>query len=191
MRGHDAFRLATLFAVILCYCTILLGGNVMASGNGLACPDWPSCFGNGNFLPALNGGVALEWSHRVSAFFTAACVLLVALLAVAFERHRRILVRLSLAGLALVVTEALLGGLVVQSQLQVPFILIHLAIATGLFGLLLVLAILANLREIPQRWVSWARQAMVEPTLGPDVPAGNPRPASPEPGRVGAAPREG
>jgi heme A synthase len=192
MRGHDYFRLATLFAVVLCYCTILLGGNVMASGNGLACPDWPSCFGNGNFLPALNGGVALEWSHRVSAFFTATCVLAVALLALAFERHRRILLRLSFAGLGLVVVEALLGGLVVRSQLQIPFILIHLAVATALFGLLLVLAILANLREVPRRWVSWAREAMVDtpPASSHPVPS-DPRPAPTDPGRVGAAPREG
>ncbi|MGA8664085.1 MAG: COX15/CtaA family protein, partial [Thermoplasmata archaeon] len=157
MRGHDVFRLATLFAVILCYCTILLGGNVMASDSGLACPEWPSCFGNGNLAPALQGGVALEWSHRVSAFFLATCVLVVAALALAFERHRRVLLRLSLLSLALVVAEALLGGLVVESQLEVPLILVHLALATALFGLLLVLALLSNLRELPHRWVTWAR----------------------------------
>jgi cytochrome c oxidase assembly protein subunit 15 len=88
MRGHDLFRCAIIFAVVLCYATILLGGNVMASDNGLACPSWPSCYGNGNFLPAFQGGAAVEWSHRVMAFFLAVSVTLLAGLAVAFERRR-------------------------------------------------------------------------------------------------------
>ena len=37
----------------------------------------------------------------------------------------------------------------VESQLEVPLILVHLALATALFGLLLVLALLSNLRELP------------------------------------------
>jgi heme A synthase len=191
MRGHDVFRCGTLFAVILCYCTILLGGNVMASGSGLACPDWPSCFGNGNFFPGLTGGVALEWSHRVSAFFLSSCVLVVAVLAIAFERHRPVLLRLSFASLALVVTEALLGGLVVRSDLQTSLILVHLGIATALFGLLLVLALLSNLRELPQRLVTWARNAVEETPPTPRELAPDPAPRPSDPGRVGAAPREG
>jgi heme a synthase len=162
MRGHDLFRCATLFAVVLCYSTILLGGNVMASDNGLACPHWPSCYGNNNFLPAFQGGAAVEWSHRVFAFFLGVSVAILALLGVAFERGRPALLRLSLGALGLVVTEALLGGLVVESQLAVALVLTHLAIATALFGLLLVLTLLANLREMPRRWIAWARRAVDE-----------------------------
>ena len=175
MRGHDLFRYSAIVACVLCYTTILLGGNVMASGNGLACPDWPSCFGNGNFLPAFQGGVIAEWSHRVSAFFLSITVLLLTLLGLAFERQRKILLRIAAASLGLVVTEALLGGLVVESGLQLTFILVHLGIATVLFGLLLVLALLANLRQMPQRWIDWARRAALEA-------APPPRPAS-DPGR--------
>jgi cytochrome c oxidase assembly protein subunit 15 len=162
MKGHDLFRCATLFAVVLCYATILLGGNVMASGNGLACPAWPSCYGNGNLLPAFQGGVSVEWSHRVMAFFLATSVVVLAVLAVAFERARPALRRMSLVALGLVVGEALLGGLVVESSLAAALVLVHLAIATALFGLLLVLALLANFRELPARWVAWARRAVDE-----------------------------
>ncbi len=166
MKGHDLFRLAAIVACVLCYTTILLGGNVMASDNGLACPHWPSCYGNGNFLPAFQGGVALEWGHRLSAFFLSLSILILALLGVAYERARRALMRMALGALALVVTEALLGGLVVESQLQTPFVLVHLGIATALFGLLLVLSLLANLREMPRRWIEWARRAADEPADG-------------------------
>ncbi len=159
MEGHDYFRIAVVLAAVMCYSTILLGGNVMASDNGLACPHWPSCFGNGNFLPGFHGGVALEWSHRVAAFFLSLSILAVAFLAVAFERQRKALLAMSLGALALVVVEALLGGLVVESGLATVLVLIHLAIATGLFGLLLILSLLANLRQLPRRWIEWARRA--------------------------------
>jgi heme a synthase len=182
VRGHDLFRCATVFAVVLCYATILLGGNVMASGNGLACPSWPSCYGNGNLLPAYVGGAAVEWSHRVMAFFLATSVLVVGVLAVAFERGRPALLRMSLGALGLVVTEALLGGLVVQSSLAVPLVLVHLGIATVLFGLLLILCLLANFRELPSRWIAWARRAVTEqPTGAPraSAPDRSPYPADP------------
>lgn len=192
MKGHDLFRFATLFAVVLCYATILLGGNVMASDNGLACPSWPSCYGNGNLLPAFQGGAAVEWSHRVMAFFLASIVLVLAVLAVAFERGRPALLRMAGAALGLVVTEALLGGLVVEESLAVTLVLVHLAIATALFGLLLVLALLANFRELPTRWVTWAQRALEErphPVVGEPGPGPEPFPS--ESGRASAYPREG
>ncbi len=162
MRGHDLFRYAAIVACVLCYTTILLGGNVMASGNGLACPDWPSCFGNGNYLPALTGGVFAEWSHRVSAFFLSSAILVLAIAGLLYERQRKSLLRISLAALGLVVTEALLGGLVIESALSPMIVLAHLGLATALFGLLLILVVLSNLREIPRRWLEWARRAAEE-----------------------------
>ncbi len=169
MRGHDLFRFAALVACVLCYSTILLGGNVIVSGDGLACPHWPTCYDNGNLLPAFTGGAAVEWSHRVFAFFLSVSVLGLAALGLAYERMRRILLRLSLLALGLVVTEALLGGLVVESNLATTFILIHLAIATALFGLLMIVALLANLREMPRRVIEWARRAADESPAPPPV----------------------
>jgi len=192
MRGHDLFRYAAIVACVLCYMTILLGGNVMASDSGLACPSWPSCYGNGNFLPAFQGGVALEWSHRVSAFFLATSIVLLALLGVAYERQRRVLLRIGFVALGLVVTEALLGGLVVEQQLMVDLVLVHLAIATALFGVLLILVLLSNLREMPRRWIEWARRAADESAPRPDG-ASAPFPDEPHrvPGSPFDAPREG
>jgi len=192
MRGHDLFRYAAVAACVLCYMTILLGGNVMASDNGLACPDWPSCFGNGNYLPAFQGGVALEWSHRVSAFFLSSAILVLSLLGIAYERQRKVLLRLALLSLGLVVTEALLGGLVVRSQLLPTFVIIHLGVATALFGLLLVLVLLSNLRELPRRWVEWARRAADEaPPAARPAGAGSSDAPRPVPGPTLDPLREG
>ena len=192
MRGHDLFRYAAIAACLLCYTTILLGGNVMASGDGLACPDWPSCFGNGNYLPAIQGGVALEWSHRVSAFFLSTAILVLALLGLAYERQRRVLMRFALLALSLVVAEALLGGLVVDSYLSPTLVLTHLAIATALFGVLLVLVLLSNLRELPRRWVEWARRAVDEsPRTVPAPDASFPSDPRPVPNARLDQPRDG
>ena len=158
-RGHDLFRSVALVAAVLCYSTILLGGTVMASDDGLGCPHWPSCYANGNLDPQVSGAAQVEWSHRVAAFFLGCAVLALTALAVAYERSRRILLGLSVAALGLVVLEALLGGLVVESSLSVVLVLGHLAIATALFGLLLVIALLSNVRDMPRRWLDWARRA--------------------------------
>lgn len=196
MRGHDLFRFAAVVALVLCYTTIILGGNVITTDNGLACPDWPTCFGNGNFFPAATGGAMIEWSHRVAAFFLSVSVLILTLLGVAYERGRQALLRLSGVSLALVVTEALLGGVVIKTSLLAGVVLLHLAIATALFGLLLVIALLSNLRDIPRRWVNWARRAAEE---DPAVAAARARAEAAEPAArapaerpvAGAAPREG
>jgi heme A synthase len=194
VRGHDLFRYAAIAACVLCYVTIILGGNVITTDNGLACPAWPTCFGNGNYLPSFTGGAAVEWSHRVSAFVLSVSVLALTLLGVAYERGRRVLLRLSLASLALVISEALLGGVVIETSLRPGIVLVHLAIATALFGILLILTLLANLREMPRRWLDWARRATEE--RAPSVPAaaapsapGSARPAD-RPVAV-TAPREG
>ncbi len=186
LRGHDAFRAATAVAAFLCYVTILFGGTVMARGDGLACPHWPTCYAALGVFPSANSAASVEWAHRVSAFVLGLGVASVAVLALLFERARPVLVRLSLGAVTLVFAEALLGGAVVESRLDLVLILVHLGIATALFGLLLILTLLANLREIPRRWIVWAVRA-TEPdppaATVPEVPApATPGAPVPEPG---------
>lgn len=62
-----ARRLGGAFAVVtvLTYGLIVLGALVRAHGAGLACPDWPLCFGE--LVPRFDVKVAFEWGHRVAA----------------------------------------------------------------------------------------------------------------------------
>ncbi len=176
MRGHDLFRYAGLAALLACYVTIILGGNVIASDSGLGCPSWPSCNGTFNLLPSTSGASGVEWAHRVSAFLLAVAIVVLSALALAYERRRPVLLKLSLYSLALVVALALLGGAVVESNLNVPLVLLHFALATILFGVLLVLVLLSNLRSLSRRWVSWAVRAGEEQEADPYAPAGSREP---------------
>jgi len=160
MQRHTIFRLLAIAAFAATYVTILLGGNVMASDSGLACPDWPTC--HGTLLPPFSGSTAIEWSHRVSAFVTGLLVAAMTVVALASERRRPVLRGLSVCASILVLAQALLGGLVVETDLVVGVVLLHFLLATVLFGLLLLIAFLANLRDIPKRWASWAERVADE-----------------------------
>jgi heme a synthase len=160
MQRHTAFRVLAIAAFAATYVTILLGGNVMASDSGLACPDWPTC--HGSLLPPFSGATAIEWSHRVSAFVTGILVVAMTIVGLASERRRPVLRGLSVCASLLILAQALLGGLVVETSLVVGLVLLHFLLATVLFGLLLLIAFLANLREIPKRWASWAERVADE-----------------------------
>ena len=60
-------KLAAGFAglVAIVWVLIVLGALVRANDAGLACPDWPLCFGE--FVPRFDVKVAFEYSHRVLA----------------------------------------------------------------------------------------------------------------------------
>jgi cytochrome c oxidase assembly protein subunit 15 len=191
VRGRTLFRALALAALAACYVTIMAGGNVIASDAGLGCAQWPTCEG-GQFVPPLTAGPAvIEFSHRAAAFALSVLVLALAVAALLFERRRPALARLTYAALATVVLEAVLGGVVVASDLVDAIVLVHFAIATVLFTLLLLIGLLANLPEMPPRWKAWARSAM-EADRPPHVLPAEGKPGSaPEPGPTpaSAAPR--
>ncbi|MFL5415158.1 MAG: COX15/CtaA family protein [Myxococcales bacterium] len=58
-------------AALLTLCLIVAGGLVTNTDSGLACPDWPLCYGSP--LPRMVGGVAVEHTHRLIATSVGIC----------------------------------------------------------------------------------------------------------------------
>jgi heme A synthase len=177
-RGRDLFRWSAIASFLACYATMMLGGEVLATGSGLGCATWPSC--NGSFMPPFVGAAAIEWSHRLGAATLSVFVTILFLTALLFERRRPTLIRLASFAFSAVLLEALLGGVVVESRLMVWLVVLHFAVATALLGFLGLIVLLGNLPQLPQRWLDWARNASTDlPQPGPSRPA----PAQPLPGR--------
>ena len=72
-------------AAFLTVVLIVAGGVVTNTDSGLACPDWPTCFGSA--LPKMEGSVAVEHTHRLIA--TAVGLLTVALVVLTLRRAKQ------------------------------------------------------------------------------------------------------
>ncbi|HEY0437077.1 MAG TPA: COX15/CtaA family protein, partial [Phenylobacterium sp.] len=68
VANMDAFAAAALTLVL-----IVAGGLVTNTDSGLACPDWPTCFGSP--MPKMVGGVLVEHTHRLLATAVGLCTL--------------------------------------------------------------------------------------------------------------------
>ena len=120
----------------LTYVLVVLGALVRAHGAGLACPDWPLCFGE--VIPRLDFKVAFEFGHRVLA---GSVGILFALLAWRTLRAPQLALRLR-RGLAvtaaLLALQVVLGGLTVLQLLASWTVTSHLVTGNA-FALALVL----------------------------------------------------
>src|SRR5919204_3222993 len=140
MLSIAVFRRLAFTTALFAYLQIALGGVVRVTGSGLGCPDWPLC--NGRPYPAADVHSIVEYSHRTVGTLTG--LLLIATVVAAwilFRTHWRSLAWVATGALGAVVLEGLVGGLVVIKELQPWLVLIHLAIAMVVLGLLALTAI--------------------------------------------------
>ena len=111
-------------------------------GAGLACPDWPLC--NGHVVPPLDDPlVAVEYAHRMVAALTSLFLLLTLIVAFVWFRSDRRLLTLSLASIALLVTQVGFGALTITSSLDWVVVTIHLALGTATLASGLLVAVFA------------------------------------------------
>lgn len=128
-------RLAQLAAhlVVALVALVVIGGATRVMEAGLACPDWPLCYGT--FLPGrqMNLQVFLEWFHRLDAFVVG-IALIVQLAAVwSYRRHLPAwLLPLSVLLVLMVALQGGLGALTVLQLLPSAVVTAHLALALTL-----------------------------------------------------------
>ncbi len=127
----------------MCVATLILmaiGSATRVMNAGLACPDWPLCYGK--LLPTkqMNFQVFLEWFHRFDAALIG--VSAIALIVLSWW-HRRVLPKWlpwgSTFALFLIVFQGVLGGLTVTELLRFDIVTAHLGTALLFFITLLVI----------------------------------------------------
>ncbi len=129
---------------MLTYLLIVWGGIVRVTGSGNGCgtsDQWPLC--HGSLLPAWQINTLIEFTHR---WIASLCTILVVVLTIAvwiWHRQRRnILVGTTIAA-GLFVVQIALGALAVEFNLPGGVVMIHLANALLLFGVLIYVAVVA------------------------------------------------
>ena len=130
------------------YLLIVLGAVVRVTGSGLGCGEhWPRCHGRW-FPPFDDIGTLIEWNHRLFAGLVT--ILVVAVAGAAWWMSRRTDNRqpttdappapLAYVALGLLITQVLLGAVVVKLALPPWTVILHLGTAMLLLATLLVTA---------------------------------------------------
>ena len=120
---------------------IVLGGITTQSGSGMACPDWPLCFGE--LLPNFTTTVLIEMSHRYLAMIVGFLILGTFIVSYRSYRSETSILISSGITLVLVTMQAYIGMLTVTSILDPAIVTIHLAVSTALFGFSVITALLS------------------------------------------------
>ncbi|MEN8260904.1 MAG: COX15/CtaA family protein [Pseudomonadota bacterium] len=146
----------TIFAV---YFLILVGGIVRASGAGMGCPDWPTCFGrwipptDESQLPSNYHEIYAElgyanthfnpvktWTEYINRLVGATIgflILLTLVFSIPFLKKDRPVFYLALTVFLLVGFQAWLGSAVVASNLHPAMITAHMLLALAIVALLI------------------------------------------------------
>ena len=117
-----------------------VGSATRVMNAGLACPDWPLCYGQLIPTAQMNLRVFLEWFHRLDASLIGLMAIgLVGLCAWYRESLPTWLPWASLVALFLIVVQGILGGLTVIELLRFDIVTAHLGTALLFFCTLLAI----------------------------------------------------
>jgi cytochrome c oxidase assembly protein subunit 15 len=140
-----ALRWTSGVALVLTYGLIVLGAWVRATGSGLSCPDWPTCYGHWVPLPGdipADAGysylqVMLEWVHRlIAGVILGPLVLAIGVLAWRARQAQPRMPAYAGALIVLLLVQAFFGGLTVLDQNSPWSVALHLGTALVLLSVL-------------------------------------------------------
>ncbi len=89
---------------------IIAGALVTSEDAGLSVPDWPTSYGHLIRFPPWVGGIVYEHSHRMIAWLTGFCTIVIAFWTWFVDR-RRWMKALALGALGTIITQGILGGM--------------------------------------------------------------------------------
>ena len=135
-------RLFIGLSVVFTYLLMIMGNIVTTTGSGLACPDWPLCYGT--VTPPLQLNIWFEWGHRLFGG-TTGFLLLVSVAAAWLTKAPPAPRLLSTTALGLLGLGAVFGGVIVlieapllQGPLHLLVISFHIILSTIIFTLMIL-----------------------------------------------------
>ena len=153
------YRRMAIITLAAVYFLILVGASVRASGAGMGCPDWPTCFGqwipptHESQLPSnyqeiyADLGYAdtrfnvtktwAEYANRLVGVTIGFLIFLTAIFSLPLRRINKSIFLASVAAFFMVGFQGWLGAKVVSSNLQPGMITIHMLMALAIVGTLL------------------------------------------------------
>ena len=149
------FFRSALLSTILAYLLIFIGGLVRVSGAGMGCPNWPKC--GDNWIPPTNVdfeqfNLTLAWIEFINRSFGAILgisIIVLCFLSIKYFYSNKKILSISFLSLFLVITNGVVGGALVWTNLN-PFIkTFHMILALALVSSLSFLTVESykNLRD--------------------------------------------
>ena len=139
-QAKDRIRRLVWKIVVATLILMAIGSATRVMNAGLACPDWPLCYGELVPTQQMNLQVFLEWFHRLDAALIG--VSTIALTGLSWWSRRSLpnwLPWTSTFALSLIVFQGVLGGLTVTELLRFDIVTAHLGTALLFFTTLLVI----------------------------------------------------
>lgn len=126
-----ALRRLAVASVVANVLIVVTGGAVRLTNSGLGCPTWPTCSGSA-LVPTRRLGIhqAIEFSNRTLTFVLAGVLL--ATFVTAWRQRRELW--LAAIALASIPAQAVLGGIVVLTDLNPWLVAAHLLLSMAIIG---------------------------------------------------------
>lgn len=128
-------RRAALAALVMAVVIVVTGGAVRLTGSGLGCPTWPKCTDDSLTTTSAMGvhGV-IEFGNRMLTYVLCAAVGWAIIAARSRKPYRRGLTRLGWTQFWVVMSNAVLGGIVVLVGLNPYTVAAHFLLSTALIA---------------------------------------------------------
>ncbi|MFF3449028.1 heme A synthase [Streptomyces sp. NPDC002667] len=124
---------AALAALVMSVVIVVTGGAVRLTGSGLGCPTWPKCTDDSlTATSAMGFHGAIEFGNRMLTYVLCAAVGWAIIAARSQKPWRRGLTRLGWAQFWIVMSNAILGGIVVLVGLNPYTVAAHFLLSTAL-----------------------------------------------------------
>ncbi|MEU6350553.1 COX15/CtaA family protein [Streptomyces sp. NPDC047072] len=133
-------RRAALSAVVMSVVIVVTGGAVRLTGSGLGCPTWPKCTDDSlTATSAMGVHGAIEFGNRMLTYVLCAAVGWAIIAARSEKPRRRSLTRLGWAQFWIVMSNAILGGIVVLVGLNPYTVAAHFVATSALIAVATVM----------------------------------------------------